>query len=262
MATFFVGKKNYTLSVQSKTRKLIKKVGFVTWHHICLIVGQCILKVNLHILLNCDEKGIMKIFLCSVLGLVLFSCVVFAADETTKSKSAADVLNFGEDSLSTGTDALSDDSSLEESVFNSFFQSGADALDGKNVFSTSSDLNNIFNETELSSSIDSFGGGKLPVSPWTVKEHSLYGSLKRTTDPYNDSVMTLKSLNEVSFEVESIDRNFNLFNERKEEPLRIISLWEEPVAKPTQDDSEPLSWGWSLKSERRPRPTKKSSLWD
>lgn len=175
---------------------------------------------------------------------------------------AAGTLDAGVDPLFVASDGSGDSDVLEASVFDSLFKEGSDVLGGNNFFSNSESLNAALSSDNNGGDWQSEINQSNSKISWSIKSESLFDSLKQTTDPYRDSVSTLNQLTETKFESSSIDQKFNLFDSRQQEPIKKFALWDETDTKSTQEEAEPLSWGWSLKSETRPRKPKSSGLWD
>jgi hypothetical protein len=187
-------------------------------------------------------------------------CPLLYAD---KLFSGSDVLATGGDSLGGSGNALEGEKSIEGSVTESVFGSGQSILGGDNsLTSTLGDVDSVFMTSNLISESESASAQSKLRSPTSIESFSLFDRLSGTTTPYQDSVNMINEVTETKFEVESLNTHFNLFTERKQEPLKIISLGEDEVSNSRQEEEEPLNWGWRLKSSERKPKVKKSWLWD
>ncbi|MBM4316519.1 MAG: hypothetical protein FJ116_03450 [Deltaproteobacteria bacterium] len=199
----------------------------------------------------------------TLLKLILMGNLVCPFLYADKLFSVSDALTTGGDSLGGSGNALEGEKSIEGSVTESVFGSGQSILGGENsLTSTGGDLDSTFMTHNLISESESTSAQSKLRSPTSIESFSLYDRLSGTTAPYQDSVNMITEVTQTKFEVESLKTDFNLFTERKQASLKIISLWEDEVSNVKSEEEEPLNWGWSLKSSERKSKPKKSWLWD
>ncbi len=200
----------------------------------------------------------------------IFSFILFSFTAVVRGEK--DVLSQSQDSISVGSGLESSSSGLEgeksseSAVMGDLFGATLNS-DPLGMVSSSSfglqdlgdgmDLSGFYNPPEIN------GTNKKDKAPWAVETYSLFDTLKYTTNPFGDSVRSLNELSENYINLEPENPQTELFTNHKSEPLKIISLWEEDPSKASSsEDSEPLSWGWSLKGPRNPSKPKRGGLFD
>lgn len=187
-------------------------------------------------------------------------CSLLYAD---KPLPVSDALGSEGDSLAGSGNGLEGENSVESSVTESVFGSGQSILGGDNsLTSTQGSTDSFFATSNLVSEVASGSAENKFTKSTAVESLSLFDRLSGTTTPYQDSVNMINEVTETKFEIEALNTNFNLFTERKQEPLKIISLWEDEAPNSKEEEMEPLNWGWSLKSSDRKPKVRKSWLWD